>query len=203
MRRLLRYQCRAGADRHDTSPTGTRHAVFGGGNWQCGLQHYFEDVPFATPAQIQQRMGALANYVDDFAPSGTEWAPYTDLDTQLWGDYENRTGFWAFWDNEYDDFVAAGLLAPKQGDPTHWLLRKPTLNTDPACALSSSSRAATPISSRVCAMRRRSASCCAPMPSWIRPRARRRAPSASSRSSAPPASPSMSSRRSRRRPWAD
>ncbi|HUQ06380.1 MAG TPA: hypothetical protein VM261_27945 [Kofleriaceae bacterium] len=123
------YECNV---LYDTSPTGTPHAVFGAGNWQghCGLTHYFQDAPFATPAQIQQRMDALAEYVDEFGPSRTEWAPYTDLDTQLMGDYENRTGFWSFWDNEYDDFVAAGLLAPKTGDPTHWLLRQPTLNTD-------------------------------------------------------------------------
>lgn len=119
--------CDADAGPGDLSCNGTPYAVYGH-NTSGSVPHY-QEIPYATPEQLKLRIDDLPHYLSDFG--SIEVAPYVDFGTALMGEHVGRTGFWSFWDNHYDDYVAAGLIPAKQGDPTDWLLRLPSVNQSP------------------------------------------------------------------------
>ncbi|MFO0754920.1 MAG: hypothetical protein U0359_00395 [Byssovorax sp.] len=109
------------------SCNGTPYAIYGH-NTFTSVAHY-QSIPYATVNELDTRMTELGHYIDDFG--APDLAPYVDFDTALMGEHVGRTGFWNFWDNAYQVYSDAGLLPPKQGDPTDWLLRLPSANQAP------------------------------------------------------------------------
>lgn len=105
--------------------TAFKGAVTGYGNalWgEASADEYLAKPPL-PPAQLITRVQLLGSYLATYQ-GVTQTAQYGDFGTQLWGDHENRTGFWEFYDDWKDYDTAVGLggqVAPP--DPSEWLRR--------------------------------------------------------------------------------